>query len=122
MLTDRVIELNKALVEAKKVAIDAKALYQAAIPEDVLATLKEACSPDLVAYVQSLDATGLLTRTQHPPLITFKQRLQRGLLDRKEAARWADSLSAKWNIWQTALTFYKTDTMHLLKQSLKSEA
>ncbi|MCA9079082.1 MAG: polysaccharide biosynthesis tyrosine autokinase [Planctomycetaceae bacterium] len=29
VLTDRVIELNKALVEAKKVAIDAKALYQA---------------------------------------------------------------------------------------------
>ena len=100
----------------------AKALYQAAIPENVLAALEEACSPGLIAYVQSFNAAGLLTRTQHPPLITLKQRLQRGLYDRKEAARWADSLTAKLNIWQTALTFYKTDTMHVLKQSLKLEA
>ncbi|MCB9079766.1 MAG: nucleotidyltransferase family protein [Anaerolineaceae bacterium] len=100
----------------------AKSLYNASIPEISLAALAQNCSPALVAYVQSLSASGLLRRTQHPPLVTFQQRLQRGLLDRKEAARWAASFNAKWQVWQTALTFYKTDTMNLLKQRLKSEA
>jgi len=99
----------------------AKLLYSAPIPETTLAALEQDCSPALVAYVRSLDASGLLKRTQHPPLVTFQQRLQRGILDRKEAARWADSFNAKWQVWQTALTFHKTDTMNLLKQRLKSE-
>jgi len=74
-----------------------------------------------VAYVQSLDALGIFKRTQHPPLTTLKQRLQRGVLDRQEAARWAGSLSQKWQIWQTALAFYKTDTASLLKKGLKAQ-
>lgn len=99
----------------------AKSLYNAPIPEAVLTALEQDCSPALVAYVRSLNASGLLKRTQHPPLVTFQQRLQRGILDRKEAARWAGSFNAKWQVWQTALTFYKTDTMNLLKQRLKFE-
>ncbi|MCB0164798.1 MAG: nucleotidyltransferase family protein, partial [Anaerolineae bacterium] len=99
----------------------AKSLYNAPIPESSLAALEQDCSPALVGYVRSLDAAGLLERTQHPPLVTLQQRLQRGILDRKEAARWAGSFNAKWQVWQTALTFHKTDTMNLLKQRLKFE-
>lgn len=99
----------------------ARALYQSPIPDAPIMALEKECSPNLVAYVQSLDALGIFKRTQHPPLTTLKQRLQRGVLDRQEAARWAGSLSQKWRIWQTALAFYKTDTASLLKKGLKAQ-
>lgn len=99
----------------------ARALYQAPVPDAPLLALEKECQPNLVAYVQSLDARGILQRTQHPPLKTLKQRLQRGVVDRQEAARWAGSLSQKWQIWQTALAFYKTDTASLLKKGLKAQ-
>lgn len=99
----------------------ARTLYAAAVPGTTLTNLARECSPGLVAYVQSLDAPGIFKRTQHPPLTTLKQRLQRGILDRQEAARWAGSLGQKWQIWQTALAFYKTDTASLLKKGLKAQ-
>lgn len=98
----------------------AKTLYGAAIPETAVAALEKECSPVLVAYVRSLDAPGIFRRTQHPPLTTVSQRLRRGLADRQEAARWAGSLGEKWQIWQTALAFHKTDTAGLLKKGLKA--
>jgi len=98
----------------------AKTLYGAAIPETSLAALEKECSPDLAAYIRGLDAPGIFKRTQHPPLTTVPQRLRRGLLDRQEAARWAGSLGEKWQIWQTALAFHKTDTANLLKKGLKA--
>jgi hypothetical protein len=99
----------------------ARTLYHAAIPETVLGSLEKECAPDLVAYVQSLDAAGIFKRTQHPPLQTLSQRLRRGLEDRREAARWAGSLGQKWRIWQTALAFYNTDTASWLKKGLKAQ-
>jgi hypothetical protein len=93
----------------------ARTIFKAPVPETALAELAKACSPPLRAYIQSLDTKGLLKRTQQPPLVTLKQRLQRGLLDRWETARWAGSLEAKWKVWQTALAFHKTDTARLLK-------
>jgi hypothetical protein len=98
----------------------AKTLYRAAIPDAPLIALEKECSPNLVAYVQSLDALAIFRRTQHPPLTTLAQRLRRGIVDRREAARWAGSLSQKWRIWQTALAFYKTDTAGLLRKGLKA--
>jgi hypothetical protein len=98
----------------------ARMLYRAAIPDAPLAALEKECQPNLVAYVQSLDALAIFRRTQHPPLTTLAQRLRRGVVDRQEAARWAGSLSQKWHIWQTALAFYKTDTASLLKKGLKA--
>lgn len=97
----------------------AKSLYRAPIPQRSLDMLKRECSSDLVAYIHSLDAPGLFERTQQPPLVTLRQRLQRGLTDRKEAARWAGTLKTKWQVWQTALQFHRTDTISLLKQNLK---
>ncbi|NJN95546.1 MAG: nucleotidyltransferase family protein [Anaerolineales bacterium] len=98
----------------------AKTLYGAAISEESLATLAKECPPDLAAYVRSLDGPGIFRRTQHPPLTTVPQRLRRGLADRQEAARWAGSWGEKWQIWQTALAFHKTDTAGLLKKGRKS--
>lgn len=100
-----------------------KTLYRAAIPDDVLHTLKIECSPDLMAYVHQLDANALFKRTQQPPLTTLNQRLKRGLADRREAARWAKSPGEKWKIWQSALAFHKTDTAGLLMgKPLKTDA
>jgi len=97
-------------------------LYQAAVPPLVLRALQEACSPNLINHIHSLDAAGLFKRTQQPPLVTLRQRIKQGFIDRKEAARWAGSLRKKWDIWQTALAFYKTDTASLLVgKKLKAE-
>ncbi len=100
----------------------AKTLYQAPVPDTPLQTLKAECSPNLIAYIQSLDATRLFKRTQQPSLVTLKQRLNRGIFDRREAARWAGSPAEKWQIWKTALAFHKTDTAGLLTGKRLSEA
>ncbi|HMQ53594.1 MAG TPA: nucleotidyltransferase family protein [Anaerolineae bacterium] len=98
----------------------AQSLYRIRMPEPPLAQLRANCQPNLTDYIQNFDARRLIARTQQPPLNTLQQRLQRGLSDRREAARWAGSLGAKWQIWQTALAFYKTDTMALVKQKFVS--
>lgn len=98
----------------------AQSLYSIKMPAQPLAQLQANCPPHLTGYVHQLDAQGLVERTQHPPLVTLKQRLQRGLIDRREAARWAGSFSAKVQIWQTALEFYRTDTMALVRQKFVS--
>jgi len=95
-----------------------KMLYKTPLPDELLAQLAQACPPNLVAYIQAFDAVTLLERTQNPPLVTLRQRLWRGVLDRRETARWADSLIDKWRIWQTGLAFYKTDTAALLREKL----
>jgi hypothetical protein len=100
----------------------AKKLFRAPLPETLMSELAGACPPELVAYVHSLDAAALLDRTQQPPLVTLGQRLRRGLVDRRETARWVDSWGAKWRVWQTALAFHKTDTATLLHQRLRGES
>jgi hypothetical protein len=99
----------------------ARKLYRAPLPEALISDLAGACSPELVAYVHSVDAAAMLERTQQPPLVTLGQRLRRGLVDRRETARWADSWGAKWRVWQTALAFHKTDTATLLHQRLRGQ-
>lgn len=98
----------------------AKRLYKAPLPDELLIQLAQTCPPDLVTYIQSFDAVSLLERTQNPPLVTLRQRLWRGVLDRRETARWADSFMEKWRVWQTAFAFYKTDTAALFKEKLMS--
>jgi hypothetical protein len=51
--------------------------------------------------------------------VTLWQRLRRGVEDRRETARWASRPVDKWRVWQTAVSFHKTDTAALLKQKLK---
>lgn len=97
-------------------------LYQAAVPAAVLDSLEQACPPNLAAYIKSLDAGSLFAKTQHRPLVTLWQRFRRGLLDRRETARWAGGWRNKWRVWQTALVFYKTDTAALLRRKLKAQS
>jgi hypothetical protein len=97
----------------------AKTVYKAPVPDAPLAELASACPPGLSRYIKSLDAAGLFKRTQQPPLVTLGQRLRRGLADRRETARWAVSPGARWQVWRTALTFYKTDTAAVLSKGLK---
>ncbi|MEM7348565.1 MAG: nucleotidyltransferase family protein, partial [Chloroflexota bacterium] len=95
-------------------------LFGVSIPEAPRLALKKATPPALVTYIHSLDASGIFERTQHPPLVTLKQRLQRGVLDRQETARWATSLKGKWHVWRTALDVTKTDTARLLTEKVQS--
>jgi hypothetical protein len=89
-------------------------LLKAPIPEDVLKELSQATSPHLRNYILNLDLQHILQRTQQKPLTTLPQRLKRGFQDRAETARWADSLSARWQIWRTILTPTRTDTGQML--------
>lgn len=93
-------------------------VYGAPVPAEALAALRQNCPPGLAAYIDGLDAPGLLWRTQQPPLVRLRQRLWRGLQDRREAARWAGSPAHKWRVWQTALAVHKTDTARLLREKL----
>jgi hypothetical protein len=94
----------------------ANRLYRAPVPAEPLIDLLPDIPPGLAAYIHSMSAAALFIRTQHPPLTTLPQRLRRGLLDRRETARWAGSLRAKWRVWQTAAAFYKTDTAKLFQK------
>ena len=97
-------------------------LYQTPVPEAVLQSLEMRIDPSLTAYIHSFNADVLFKRTQRPPLNSLQQRLQRGLAERHEAARWAASNKARWRIWQTAFAVHKTDTAGLLMgKKLKTE-
>jgi len=97
----------------------ARELYRVPFPDAPISELAGECPPDLVTYIRSLDAAAILDRTQQPPLSTLRQRLRRGLVDRRETARWAGSWRARWRVWQTALAFHKTDTATLLQKRLR---
>ncbi len=98
----------------------AKSIFNASIPSEPIKQLEENCASSLTAYIQSLDASAIFNRTQHPPLVSIAQRLRRGIEDRRETARWASSLTGKWQVWQTAFAFYKTDTANILQKKLKA--
>lgn len=97
-------------------------LYRVSLPEAPLEELAAACPSDLLTYINNTDITAIFKRTQHPPLVTLKQRLRRGVQDRWEAARWACSWRGKWQVWQTALAIHKTDTANLLQKRFNSQA
>ncbi|MDH3674583.1 MAG: nucleotidyltransferase family protein [Anaerolineae bacterium] len=125
------LDWSKLLGQAEQVGAEpfayaalywARRLFQAAIPDDILRTLASACPTHLVAHVRATGSWQLFRRTQQPPLVTLRQRLGRGISDRREAARWARSMGAKWQIWQTAVAIHKTDTAGLLTgRRLKAE-
>lgn len=97
-------------------------IFGAPVPPGPLAELRAACPATLLAYIHALDAPAIFRRTQHPPLVSLPQRLRRGLYDRRETARWADSLAGKWQVWQTALALHKTDTLNLLAGRIKAQS
>jgi hypothetical protein len=89
-------------------------LLKAAAPTSVMADLSQATSPHLRNYILTLDLEHILKRTQQKPLTTLLQRLQRGISDRAETARWAESWPARWQVWRTLLAVGRTDTGQML--------
>ena len=89
-------------------------LLNAAVPETVLADLSQATSSHLRSYILNLDLEHILKRTQQKPLTTLLQRLQRGISDRAETARWAESWPGRWQVWRTMLAVGRTDTGQML--------
>jgi hypothetical protein len=86
----------------------------APIPPDVLPALAAASPPNVRAAAESLSLADMLRRTQTPPLRTIPQRLQRGVSDRAETARWAHS-SREWlRVWWSLVEVRRTDTWRML--------
>lgn len=90
----------------------------APIPPQTLCDLAAACSPSLRAQAERLTLADVMLRTQRRPLVSLRQRLERGLAERAEAARWAPTLDAKWQVWRTALAIAHTDTGRMIAQRL----
>lgn len=98
----------------------ASSVYGAPIPAQALADLRDACSPAQARRIEHMGLDDVLQQTQRPPLVTIRQRLARGVSDRRETARWAPDLAGKWAVWRTAIDVGKTDTGKLLGDRLSS--
>ena len=85
----------------------------APIPSDVLAALAAASPAGVRRAAEALSLTQVMHRTQQAPLRTLRQRLQRGVADRAETARWAHSPAEAARIWWTLLDVTRTDTFRL---------
>jgi hypothetical protein len=94
----------------------AQKLVSAPVPEDVFLQLAESTPKRLRQRIAQLDLAYMLRRTQQKPLVTLGDRLRRGVKDRIEIARWAPTLGEKWQVWQTAVQFSRTDTAKMLKK------
>ena len=85
-------------------------------PERTLHNLAAACPPAVRAQAERLSLADVMRRTQRPPVFGLRQRISHGLAERREVARWASSLGAKWQVWRTALEIGRTDTGRALAQ------
>ena len=94
----------------------AQKLVGAPLPEHILPKLAEQTPASLRQRIAQMDLAYILRRTQQKPLNTLADRLQRGVQDRIEIARWAPTLGEKWRVWQTAVQFTRTDTAQMLKK------
>lgn len=89
--------------------------------EAALDGLARATPPHLRARIAQLDLQAILARTQQKPLTGVGERIRRGFSDRAEAARWASNWQERWQVWQTALHPTRTDTGHLILNSLSAK-
>ena len=94
-------------------------IFAAPIPAPVMAQLQTACPPGLARRIQAMGLTDVMQQTQRPPLITLRQRLARGVVDRRDTAQWATTWQGKWAVWQTAIDFGRTDTGRLIGERLR---
>ena len=94
----------------------AQKLVGAPLPDHILPQLAEQTPSGLHQRIKQMDLAYVLRRTQQKPLVTLGDRLQRGIKDRIEIARWAPTLAEKWRVWQTAVQFTRTDTVQMLKK------
>lgn len=92
----------------------AQKLLQAPIPAEPCQTLRQATPRSLAKRIANLSLDDVLRRSQQKPLTTIPQRIQRGLQDRAETARWAPNWRGRWQVWRTALKIGQTDTGRML--------
>ncbi len=84
------------------------------VPAGVLQSLAAASPPNVRAAAETLSLADVLRRTQKPPLRTVRQRLQRGLADRAETARWAHSFDEWLRVWGSLVDVRRTDTWRMM--------
>ncbi len=82
----------------------------APIPPEVLRALAAHSPAAVRAVARTLSLDDVMRRTQVAPLRTLGQRLQRGVTDRAETARWAHSPAEWLRVWWTLFDVTKTDT------------
>lgn len=97
----------------------ADVVFAAPLPQNVLVSLRQSCPAGLASTIDGLGLADVMLRTQRPPLVTLRQRLIRGLEDRRDTARWATTWQGKWAVWRTALTVGRTDTGKLIGAGLR---
>ncbi|MCB0041664.1 MAG: nucleotidyltransferase family protein, partial [Caldilinea sp.] len=95
-------------------------IYGAPIPARTLAGLHDACSSRQAQRIERMGLADVVQQTQRPPLVTIRQRLARGISDRRETAQWAPTVAGKWAVWRTAVDIGKTDTGKLLGEKISS--
>jgi hypothetical protein len=96
----------------------AQTLLGAPVPETAVSTLHQATPSALRQRIANLGLADILHRTQQKPLVTLSQRLQRGLRDRAETARWAPDWRGRWHVWRTLLQPSRTDTGQMLTKQM----
>lgn len=92
-------------------------LLNVPLPAEISA-LAHTVPPGLQRYIAQLGLRHILRRTQQKPLTRFTERVQRGLSDRAETARWAGSWAEWARVWLTAVNVNKTDTGRLLAKKV----
>lgn len=97
----------------------AREIFAAPVPPEALRTLRQLCPARLAALIDGLGLAEVMQQTQRPPLTTVRQRLLRGLQDRRDTARWATTWQGKWAVWRTALAVGHTDTGRLIGEQLR---
>jgi hypothetical protein len=97
----------------------ASEVFAAPVPPDVLTRLRLECPSALASTIDKLGLVDVMQQTQRPPLVSVRQRLVRGIQDRRATARWATTWQGKWAVWRTALAVDKTDTGRLITKRLR---
>jgi hypothetical protein len=94
-------------------------LLAAPIPDTTLQQLNEVTPAAMQPYIAALDLAYILERSQQKPLVTVRQRLQRGWQDRAETARWAVNWHGRLQVWRTLFQPTRTDTGQIILQHMR---
>ncbi|MFZ2419801.1 MAG: nucleotidyltransferase family protein [Anaerolineae bacterium] len=96
----------------------AQTVLAAPVPADIQTRLLAGLPAHLRRTIGSLDADSVMQLSQRPPLTTMRQRVARGISERRATARWATSSAGRWAVWRSALAVTRTDTARLLARRL----
>ena len=94
-------------------------VFGAPVPAQAADRLRRRCPDSLAATIDGWTLADVMQQTQKPPLITVRQRLARGVAERRETARWTTTWQGKWAVWRTAVDVGRTDTGKLIGQRFR---